>query len=91
MILNPKPQSLNPEPLNFNSTLKPNPNPQPPNLKPQTLNPEPRTGQRRSHVLPEHGLSSSLLLSRLELSDTNVYEPQIRALLGTGQRRSHVS
>jgi len=27
--------------------------------------------------------SSSLLLSRLELSDTKVYEPQIRALLGT--------
>ena len=27
--------------------------------------------------------SSSLLLSSLELSDTKVYEPQIRALLGT--------
>ena len=27
--------------------------------------------------------SSSLLLSRLELSDTKVYEPEIRALLGT--------
>ena len=29
-------------------------------------------------------LLSSLLLSSLELSDTKVYEPQIRALLGTG-------
>ena len=28
--------------------------------------------------------SSSLLLSSLELSDTKVYEPQTRALLGTG-------
>ena len=27
--------------------------------------------------------SSSLLLSSLELSDTQVYEPQLRALLGT--------
>ena len=27
--------------------------------------------------------TSSLLLSRLELSDTHVYEPKIRALLGT--------
>jgi len=27
--------------------------------------------------------SSSLLLSRLELSETQVYEPYIRALLGT--------
>jgi len=31
----------------------------------------------------QSGSSSSLLLSRLELSDTKVYEPQIRALLGT--------
>jgi len=30
-----------------------------------------------------YGQPSSLLLSSLELSDTNVYEPQIRALLGT--------
>ena len=29
--------------------------------------------------------SSSLLLSSLELSDTQVYEPQIRALLGTSR------
>ena len=29
--------------------------------------------------------SSSLLLSSLELSDTHVYEPQIRALLGTAE------
>ena len=28
--------------------------------------------------------SSSLLLSSLELSDTKVYQPQVRALLGTG-------
>ena len=31
----------------------------------------------------EPTVSSSLLLSSLELSDTQVYEPQIRALLGT--------
>ena len=30
--------------------------------------------------------SSSLLLSSLELSDTKVYEPYIRALLGTVQK-----
>ena len=30
-----------------------------------------------------HSSSSSLLLSSLELSDTKVYEHQIRALLGT--------
>jgi len=32
--------------------------------------------------------SSSLLLSSLELSDTKVYEPQIRALLGTAPASS---
>ena len=32
--------------------------------------------------------SSSLLLSSLELSDTKVYEPEIRALLGTGSQLS---
>jgi len=31
----------------------------------------------------ENKVPSSLLLSSLELSDTKVYEPQIRALLGT--------
>jgi len=30
-----------------------------------------------------HASSSSLLLSSLELSDTKVYEPEIRTLLGT--------
>ena len=34
--------------------------------------------------------SLSLLLSSLELSDTNVYEPYIRALLGTGSHFCHV-
>ena len=34
-------------------------------------------------ALPPAFFSSSSLLSRLELSDTRVYEPQIRALLGT--------
>ena len=43
-----------------------------PTLKPQTPNPKPQTS-----------FSSSLLLSSLELSDTQVYEPQMRALLGT--------
>ena len=33
--------------------------------------------------LPNHLLLLSLLLSSLELRDTKVYEPQIRALLGT--------
>jgi len=32
---------------------------------------------------PSSSSSSSLLLSSLELSDTQVYEPEIRALLGT--------
>jgi len=41
-----------------------------------------------SHVVrmklgPEHPSSPSLLLSSLELSDTQVYEPSVRALLGT--------
>jgi len=31
--------------------------------------------------------SASLLLSSLELSDTKVYEPQIRALLGTASHK----
>ena len=34
--------------------------------------------------------SSSLLLSSLELSDTKVYEPYIRALLGTASHFSEV-
>ena len=36
-----------------------------------------------SEPLPRMQPSSSLLLSSLELSDTKVYEPQIRARLGT--------
>ena len=36
-----------------------------------------------SRLAPTPVSSSSLLLSSLELSDTKVYEPQIRALLGT--------
>ena len=39
----------------------------------------PRSEVRQCNVLS----SPSLLLSSLELSDTKVYEPQIRALLGT--------
>jgi len=35
--------------------------------------------------------SSSLLLSSLELSDTKVYEPQIRALLGTASHQIALS
>ena len=34
--------------------------------------------------------SSSLLLSSLKLSDTKVYEPQIRALLGTASHYCEV-
>ena len=34
-------------------------------------------------VVPGHLLSSLLLLSSLKLSDTEVYEPLVRALLGT--------
>jgi len=36
------------------------------------------------YVWAGSGFSSSLLLSSLELSDTQVHELQIRALLGTG-------
>ena len=44
--------------------------------------------QRERH-LPEtiHSSRSSLLLSRLELSDTQVYEPSIRALFGSADDR----
>jgi len=35
------------------------------------------------YVLPRYTSSSSLLLSNLKLSDTKVYEPQVRALLET--------
>ena len=42
---------------------------------------------RDRHLVPadprQPSSSSSLLLSSLELSDTQVYEPSIRALLGT--------
>ena len=37
----------------------------------------------RVHISQGQEYSSSLLLSSLDLSDTNVYEPQIRAQLGT--------
>ena len=42
-------------------------------------------GGLRDSAMPAglHFFSSSLLLSSLELSDTNVYEPYIRARLGT--------
>jgi len=36
--------------------------------------------------LERNSSSSSLLLSSLELSDTKVYEPYIRALLGTASQ-----
>ena len=36
-----------------------------------------------THRDPRAGLSLSLLLSSLKLSDTEVYEPPLRALLGT--------
>ena len=36
-----------------------------------------------SHTRTSMSSSSSLLLSSLELSDTKVYAPEIRALLGT--------
>ena len=42
--------------------------------------PKTRTPPRASGI---ESSFSSLLLSNLELSDTNVYAPQIRALLGT--------
>ena len=45
-----------------------------------TLGPLPHLDERNV-VFGE--VSSFLLLSSLELSDTKVYEPQIRALLGT--------
>ena len=49
-------------------------------------------GGQRSDRMPPGGTltsssSSSLLLSSLELSDTQVYEPEIRALLGTASQR----
>jgi len=51
--------------------------------------PKTRTPPRASGI---ESSFSSLLLSNLELSDTNVYAPQIRALLGTGiELRRNVS
>jgi len=47
-----------------------------------SASPEP-TPEAAFAVLTISSISSSLLLSSLELSDTNVYEPQIRARLGT--------
>ena len=70
---NPQPSTLNPQP----STL----NPQPSTLNPQpsTLNPQGIAGVLGIVVLgpaaAEVPFSLSLLLSSLELSDTNVYEP----------------
>ena len=46
-------------------------------------NPEPSEGPAERPKACESSLSSSALLSSLELSDTQVYEPYIRALLGT--------
>ena len=44
---------------------------------------ESQRGVQRPCQTPPHALpSSSLLLSSLELSDTKVYEPSIRALFG---------
>jgi len=40
--------------------------------------------------MPRASSSSSLLLSSLELSDTKVYAPQIRALLGTDSHSCEV-
>jgi len=44
------------------------------------------SGGRRAHLF-----FSSLLLSSLELSDTKVYEPEIRARLGTAARFCEVT
>ena len=57
----------------------------PVNLKPKTLNakPEYRSGDIDFGVSSS---SSSLLLSSLHLSATKVYQPQIRALLGTASQ-----
>jgi len=46
-----------------------------------------RLGDQRTHASSFDSDSSSLLLSSLELSDTQVYEHQIRALLGTADPR----
>jgi len=48
-----------------------------------TLHPPPESRKSGLETRHAHPSSSSLLLSSLELSDTKVYEPQIRALLGT--------
>jgi len=89
--LRANPRNLNPQP----STLTLNPQPSQPstlNPQPSTLIPEPptptdgRRGRQRRGVEDCWGgsqVSSSLLLSSLELSDAQVDEPYIRALLGT--------
>ena len=47
-------------------------------------------GGGRARAPHHQSCSSSLLLSSLELSDANVYEPQIRALLGTASHFNDV-
>ena len=70
--LHPQPSTLHPQPYTLN------PQPCTLNPTPSTLNPNPQTPtQAGSFFL------SSLLLSSPELSDTQVYEPYIRALFGT--------
>ena len=59
--------TLNPESLTLSTAFIPNPR----TLNPESLNLSPKPS------------SSSLLFSSLELSDTKVYAPYIRALLGT--------
>ena len=70
---NPQPSTFNPQP----STLDP---------QPSTLDPQPRTlniMHQHNRVQTEPASFSSSLLSSPELSDTKVYETQIRARLGT--------
>jgi len=52
-------------------------------LSPKTPNPKPQTLEPKPQPPPGRASSSSLLLSSLELSDTKVYEPYIRARPGT--------
>jgi len=73
--VNPKPSPFNPQPQTLISK------PQTPNLKEHLRLPAVR---RCRNPTPQTLIfSSSSLLSSLESSDTKVYEPQIRARLGT--------
>ena len=81
--LKPQLSTLNPQP----STL----NPQPSTLNPQPSTLHPQAGSRACrHTCSGHRSSSSLLLSSLELSDTTIYEPSIRAFLGTASHSCSV-